>query len=217
MPHSVNSMEHKRPRSNELDTRLRRQRQTGESRNERLALQVPAGQRSDQVRGAVQVQKTAETGTREALPDGTAEIGLLLVVDGEVGGDGALEALLVEEGAGVGGGDFLGCDGTASRVRAGEFRLGSWGREGKTMGGRGPAYRDCVAERFDASAALAKFWVKKAPDGLVATGRREYSQSYGNRPGEWFVRLFDVILAKPERKHTSPKRRCANPLSNHCE
>lgn len=36
--------------------------------------------------------------------------------------------------------------------------LDSWG-----------AYRVCVAERFDTSAALARFWAKKALEGLVAT------------------------------------------------
>lgn len=111
MPDTIKRVEGERPGGQELGGALDGDRQRAERRRQRRALEVPAHQRGRQVSRREDVQRAAEAGAREALPDGTAEEGLLLVVDLEVRGHGAVEALLGQEGVGVGGGEFLSGDG----------------------------------------------------------------------------------------------------------
>lgn len=134
MSDSIDGMENQRPRNRELQAGLDRDGQAGEGGDQRGRLQVPAGQGRGEVGEAVAVEQAGETHAGEALPDGAAEVGLLLVVDLQVGGDGALEALGVEDGFGVGLGEVLGCYGavvTGERLVMGGH-LGNGGGEGRT-------------------------------------------------------------------------------------
>lgn len=114
---AVDSVEHERPCQRHLYTTLDQQRQSREGSSHGGGLEVPAGERGDQVADAVDVQAAGEEHAREALEDGRAEKGLLLVVDLEVGGHGAIEALFGEEGLrfadghGLGGGCAAGWEG----------------------------------------------------------------------------------------------------------
>lgn len=58
---------------------------------------MPTRERRDQVADAVGVETAREDHAGEALEDGRAEPGLVLVVNLKMGGDGASEALLCEE------------------------------------------------------------------------------------------------------------------------
>lgn len=127
---SVDPVEHERPCQRDLHTTLDQQRQAGERSRDGGGLEVPAGQRSCQVADAVDVQPAGEDHAREALEDGRAEEGLLLVVDLEVGGDRAVQALLCEEGLRFAGGHGLG----GGRAAGWERREGG-GEEGR--GGAG--------------------------------------------------------------------------------
>ena len=109
--HAVDGVEGEGPGEEELDAALGSEGQGAHGRGERGALEVPAEEGRGEVRRAEDVDGAAEAGAREALPDGAAEPGLGLVVDLEMGGDGAVEALLGEDGIGVVGGELLCCYG----------------------------------------------------------------------------------------------------------
>jgi hypothetical protein len=83
-------VEHKRPSNQELEAALDSHGKGTKCSHHRGALEVKTGQRGDEVRNRVSVQQAGEADARETLPDGAAEVGLLLVVDVEVGGDGTL-------------------------------------------------------------------------------------------------------------------------------
>lgn len=135
VPDAVVEVEDERPGGDELDARLGGDGQGGEGGDQRLALEVPAQQRRRQVGGRVDVQRPAQPGAREPLPDGAAEVGLLLVVDLQVRADGPKQPLLVEDRVPLVGGELLGCDGA---VRGGSLAIcGSVGRVGGPRGGGG--------------------------------------------------------------------------------
>lgn len=90
MSHAVHGVEDKRPGNQELETALYSHGKGTKGSYQGGALKVKTGQRSDEVRDRVTVQQAGEADTRETLPDGAAEIGLLLVVDVEMGGNGTL-------------------------------------------------------------------------------------------------------------------------------
>lgn len=77
-------------------------------------LEVPARQRGGQVGGAEAVQGRRQERARDALPDGAAEEGLLVVVDPEVRAYGPAEALLGQERVVLGLCE-LGCERTFAR------------------------------------------------------------------------------------------------------
>lgn len=112
MSHAVDGVEHERPSDQELEAALDGNGESRSGSHERGRLQVPAEKRGGKVADGGGVKSTGETGARDALPRGTAEPGLLLVVDLEVGRDGALETLLGEKLGGLGGGDLVGLEGS---------------------------------------------------------------------------------------------------------
>lgn len=69
---------------------------------------MPAQQGGGQVCGAEDVEPAREDGSRDAVED-RGDPGHLRFVDGEVRGDGAVEALGGEDGVGVAGFGGLGC------------------------------------------------------------------------------------------------------------
>lgn len=77
---------------------------------------MPAKQRRDEVCGAEDVEPPTEQRAGDAI-EGRAIPGNLRAVDGEVGGDGAVEPLLFENG--VGGVGFQG-GGRGGSARSGE-------------------------------------------------------------------------------------------------
>lgn len=110
---TIETMEHKGPRQKHLDSTLDQQWQRRERSRHRGRLQVPAGERCNQVADAVDVQAACEGHARESLEDGRADVGLLLVVDLEVGRYGAVEPLLRQEGLRLARGHALGGGGAA--------------------------------------------------------------------------------------------------------
>lgn len=101
MSHAVDSVEDKRPSNQELEATLDSHGKGTESGYQGGALEVKTGQRGDEVGDRVTVQQAGEAETRETLPDGGSEVGLLLVVNVEMGGNGTLQTLLGEDGVGV--------------------------------------------------------------------------------------------------------------------
>lgn len=104
---SVDAVEDKGPGEDDLDAALYGKGQGGEGGGDAGGLEVPAGEGRDEVADRVGVEGAREEHAREALPDGGAEEGLVLVVDLEVGGDGTLQALLGQDGLAVGRGQGL--------------------------------------------------------------------------------------------------------------
>lgn len=80
---------------------------------------MPADKGSSEVGDGRSVEGAREGGARDALPGGTAEPGLLGVVDLEVGGDGAVETLFGEDGDFVGRSEAFGLDGSGFLVKGG--------------------------------------------------------------------------------------------------
>lgn len=99
---AIQGVENKRPGQCHLDSSLDNQWQSCKGGSNRKGLQVPASQGSDQVADAVGVQAAREEHAREALPDGAAEEGLVLVVDLEVWAHRAGAALGGEQSLRVG-------------------------------------------------------------------------------------------------------------------
>lgn len=109
MTDTVQGVEGKRPGEGELETTLEGKGEGTEGGCDRGALEVPPEEGSSEVSGAESVETSRKGGSGEALPDRTAEPGLLLVVDIEVGGYGTLEALLGQDLVFVLMGEFLRC------------------------------------------------------------------------------------------------------------
>lgn len=105
---AVEEVEDERPGNRQLETTLDHHGQGGEGGGHAGGLEVPAGQGSDNVGDGVAVQAAGEDHAGEALEDGAAEEGLALVVDLEVGRDGAGAPLLCEEAVGIGMAQGLG-------------------------------------------------------------------------------------------------------------
>lgn len=105
---AVDGVEDKGPGQRHLDAALDDQWQTGKGGGHGQGLEVPAGQGRDQVADAVGVQAAREEHAREALEDGAAKEGLVLVVDLEVRAYGADTALGGQLGLGLVVGHGLG-------------------------------------------------------------------------------------------------------------
>lgn len=168
VPDAVDEVKGERPGNGKLKARLDGDGQAGKGSDEALALEVPAQQRRGQVCRRVNVYGAAEGAARDPLPDGRAEVGLLLVVDLQMGADGPLEALLLEDRVAFGGVELMGGEGSARGGFVSAILASVRGFAASCEA----SYRICVAARFDVSAALARFWVKNALDGLLATGDR---------------------------------------------
>ena len=91
---AVDAVEDKGPGEGDLDAALDGEGQSGEGGGDAGGLEVPPREGRDQVADRVGVERAREEHAREALPDGRAEEGLVLVVDLEVGGHGPLQPLL---------------------------------------------------------------------------------------------------------------------------
>lgn len=113
---AVDAVEDEGPGEGDLDAALDGEGQGGEGGGDAGGLEVPAGEGRDQVADRVGVQGAREEHAREALPDGGAEEGLVLVVDLEVGRHRPLQPLLGQDGLAVrrrqglrrGGADLVG-------------------------------------------------------------------------------------------------------------
>lgn len=108
---TVEEVEGEGPGDEELETTLGGEREGTESGDEGLALDVPAEEGRDEVGAKVDVESGRETTAGDTGPDGGAEPGLLHLVDCQVRGDGAAEALLCEKLEAILGGELGGCDG----------------------------------------------------------------------------------------------------------
>lgn len=98
---AVDAVEHKGPGERDLDPALDGEGQGRECGGDAGGLEVPAGEGRDEVANRVGVERSREEHSREALPDGGAEEGLVFVVDLEVGGHGPLQPLLGQDGLAV--------------------------------------------------------------------------------------------------------------------
>lgn len=106
MPQPVDEVVRKGEPKQELDAALDGERQRGKPRREARRLQVPPGQRRDQVRPEVDVRGGRQRAARDARPRRVAQPRLLDLVDAQVGRDGALQPLLHEDLVPVVLGDF---------------------------------------------------------------------------------------------------------------
>lgn len=126
------------PGEGELDTALYKQRQAGEGGGDAGRLKVPAGEGRDEVAYAVGVQRAGEEHAGEALPDGAAEEGLVLVVDLQVWGHRPAQALLGKQRLCVRGRQGLRRGGPPNLEGRREGTLeggGRRGEEGRGLGG----------------------------------------------------------------------------------
>lgn len=98
---AVDAVEDERPGEDDLDAALDGEGQRGEGGGDAGGLEVPTREGRDEVADRVGVEAAREEHAREALPDGGAEEGLVLVVDLEVGGHGPLQPLLGQDGLAV--------------------------------------------------------------------------------------------------------------------
>lgn len=114
MPDPPKTMISKRPRNPKLDQELRRWPQRSESRRHTNAIEMPSESRGDEIRGAEDVEAPAKDGSCYAVCD-AAVPRYLRAVNGEMGRDGAIEALVFEDRVGVLGGDGRGCGGSGRR------------------------------------------------------------------------------------------------------
>lgn len=102
MPDAVPGMKRKRPGDGELDHALGHGAEAAEPLRHRGRLEVPAQQRGDEVCGAEEVEAAGEGAAGDAVRDGGVP-GHLRLVDGQVRGDGPVQALRGEDGVCVGG------------------------------------------------------------------------------------------------------------------
>lgn len=96
MPQPIQRMKGKRQRKEKLRGKLQGKRPSRERCSHRRALQVPAGVRGDEVRGAEEVEGAAEDAAGDAVHD-RRDPRYLPLVDAQVRRDGAVEALLGED------------------------------------------------------------------------------------------------------------------------
>jgi len=135
MSHAVNGMEDKGPSDEELEAALDGHRQSGGGGDKGSGLEVPAHEGSGEVSDGGSIQSAGEAGAGDALPRRTAEPGLLLVVDLEMGGDGAGETLLGEKSGGIGGGDLVGLEGSGLDSKGSKLEDAARGSGDPTKGG----------------------------------------------------------------------------------
>lgn len=95
------------PGDEELETSLGESGPGGDGGGHAGGLEVPAGQRGDEVGGAKDVQAASQEGSRDTLPDGAAQPRLSVVVNLEVRRHGPLEALLGQEAVGIAVGELF--------------------------------------------------------------------------------------------------------------
>ena len=108
MPQAVERMVGERQGNGDLGEDLERQRPRGEAGGHDGALEVPADGRRNEVQGAESVEGAREGDTGHAV-ERRAVPGDLRLVDAEVRRDGAVQALLCEDGVrGLGGGHVCG-------------------------------------------------------------------------------------------------------------
>jgi hypothetical protein len=109
MSKSVVAVVEERERKEGLETHLDCQRPRRDSRNHRLRLHVPSGDRGCEVSETKEVQRAGENDGGQTV-EARAVPGDLRLVDGEMRGDGALEALFGENlgGFGFGGRESVG-------------------------------------------------------------------------------------------------------------
>lgn len=93
MARAVEEVEHEGPGDQQLRPGLNGHGQGGGGGDERGGLEVPAGQGRGEVREREEVERGGEAAACDARPHRGREPGLLVVVGGEVRGDGAGEAL----------------------------------------------------------------------------------------------------------------------------
>lgn len=109
MPQPVERVVSERQGDGHLGQDLKGERPGGEGSGDDAALEVPADGGRDEVEGAEGVESTGQSDARHAVERGAVPRDLRLV-DAEVGGDGAVQALLGEDLlGGFGVGDGLGC------------------------------------------------------------------------------------------------------------
>lgn len=123
MPHAVDKVVDKGETEEELDAAADGVGHAGKGLGEALALNVPPEQGGDEVGGEVEVGGPGQGAARDSGPGRVAEPGLVELVDAEVGGDGAVEALLDENVVALGGGVLDGGDGAR---RAGSDTVSSF-------------------------------------------------------------------------------------------
>ncbi len=109
MPQPIETMICKRERQPRLNKHLRNNRPACERGGKGRTLEMPAEERGDEVEGAVGVDDGGEGCAGDAV-EGGAVPGYLGLVDGEMGGDGTVEALVGEDFL-AGGLGYCGCCG----------------------------------------------------------------------------------------------------------
>lgn len=97
MANAVDEVESEREAEEELDAALDDKGESSKRRDEAGALNVEAGERRDEVRGKVEVGDAGHGAAGDSGPGGGAEPGLLHLVDAQMGGDGAVLALVDED------------------------------------------------------------------------------------------------------------------------
>lgn len=108
MPQPIERVVSERQSNSDLGQDLQSQRPGGEAGGHDGALEVPADARGDEVEGSEGVEGAREGHARHAVERGTVP-GYLRLVDAEVRRDGAVQALLREDGVrGLGRGHGLG-------------------------------------------------------------------------------------------------------------
>lgn len=114
MSDPIETVERKRHSEEQFRRELQHQWPRRERRRHAHGFQVPAHVGRDQVGGAEDVETAAEHGAGDAVEDRQVP-GDLWFVDGEVGGDGAVEALAGEDGGLLRGFGDGGCGDVAAR------------------------------------------------------------------------------------------------------
>lgn len=94
---AVDKVEGKGESKSELDGALDDEGQGSEAGSQRGALDVEAQERGGEICGEVDVGGAGEHAAGDTGPGGGAEPGLLHLVDAQVGGDGAVQALVDED------------------------------------------------------------------------------------------------------------------------
>jgi len=119
MPQSVERVVGERERNEHLGRDFKKSRPSSEGGRHARALEVPSEGWCDEVREAKDVEAAAEDGACDAVECGAVP-GYLWAVDGEMGCDGAVEALFCEDlRGGFFGGDGLCCGESSLTVYTG--------------------------------------------------------------------------------------------------
>lgn len=164
MPEAVERVEGESESSEGLEADLYGDGPGGDGGNERLRLEVPAGEGGDSVGGEEGVHATRDDAAGDTVQSGGVP-GNLRAVDGKVWRDGAVQALLLQNVVALGGGDVLGRDGPGETGRdwlalscqeglSGHEEVGNKRRGIGDGYGHGWWYLDCI--RIPAGAAMAR-------------------------------------------------------------